>query len=170
MNTRAQPAADRREHQTSTATHTAIARQLADDTTERLLGPLDVLLGGEPPSPEVAALRSRLAADAEMWAAQVLGEDERLAEDTASRIVSALYRRGTDFEPPASWWATPFGKLVARRFGHPSATVVPATVAAAMLGITRQGVHDLVSRGKLRREPGGHGVLVSSVRERLNPA
>jgi DNA-binding GntR family transcriptional regulator len=35
-----------------------------------------------------------------------------------------------------------------------------------MLGITRQGVHDLVNRGKLQRDPGG-GVLVSSIRDRL---
>ncbi|ASR39396.1 hypothetical protein BAY61_17675 [Prauserella marina] len=155
---------------TSTATHTAIARQLTEDAATALLDPLDTLLGREGPSAEVTALRNRLSADAEMWAAQVTGADERLAEDTMSRIVSALYLHGTDFDPPAAWWASPFGRLVARRFGHPTATAVPLTVAAAMLGITRQGVHDLVNRGKLHREPGGHGVLVSSVRQRLNPA
>jgi hypothetical protein len=36
-----------------------------------------------------------------------------------------------------------------------------------MLGMTRQGVHDLVTRGKLARHPDG-GVTVDSVRARLN--
>jgi hypothetical protein len=36
-----------------------------------------------------------------------------------------------------------------------------------MLGITRQGVHDLVTRGKLARHPDG-GVKPESVRARLN--
>jgi hypothetical protein len=43
---------------------------------------------------------------------------------------------------------------------------VPFSVAAAVLGITRQGVHDLTVRGKLQRDPGG-GVTVDSVRVRL---
>jgi hypothetical protein len=40
-------------------------------------------------------------------------------------------------------------------------------VAGAMLGVTRQGVHDLVSRGKLDRHPDG-GVTTDSVRARRN--
>jgi hypothetical protein len=36
-----------------------------------------------------------------------------------------------------------------------------------MLGMTRQGVHDLVSRGKLDRHPDG-GVTTDSVRARLH--
>jgi len=40
-------------------------------------------------------------------------------------------------------------------------------VAGAMLGVTRQGVHDLVTRGKLARHPDG-GVTVDSVRARRN--
>ncbi|HMH94663.1 MAG TPA: hypothetical protein VK586_26710 [Streptosporangiaceae bacterium] len=39
-------------------------------------------------------------------------------------------------------------------------------VAGAMLGVTRQGVHDLVTRGKLARHPGGR-VLTAGVRDRI---
>jgi hypothetical protein len=35
-----------------------------------------------------------------------------------------------------------------------------------MLGISRQGVHDLISRGKLARHPGS-GVVPASVRDRV---
>ncbi|MEU5690806.1 hypothetical protein [Actinosynnema sp. NPDC020468] len=148
----------------STATHTAVARQLRLDVTAKLLDPLAVLLDAA----ATTALRRRVEAEADVWAAQVTGRNERLARETATRIVSAVYQDGPEFAPPASWWRTPFGDLVARRFGHPTADVVPVAVAGAMLGITRQGVHDLVRRGKLDRDPGG-GVLARSVRDRLNP-
>jgi hypothetical protein len=151
---------------TSTALHTAIARQLRHDIASRLIDPLDALLGPG----TTAALRRQVEADVEMWAAQAIGPDERLAAATTSRLISALYQDGDRFDPPAGWWRTPFGTLVARRFGHPGAEVVPLTTASAMLGITRQGAHDLVKRGKLHRDPGGSGILVSSVRDRLNPA
>ncbi|MFI7609483.1 hypothetical protein ACIBTV_30825 [Micromonospora sp. NPDC049366] len=152
----------------STAVHVAIVRQLVRDVGARLLDPLDRLLGmdgDDPPASE--ALRARLQIAAEVWAAQVLGPDERLAAETARRLVAEIYQSGDVFAPPFEWWRTPFGALVARRVGHPAAEAVSLAVASAMLGITRQGVHDLVKRGKLRRDEAGGGVLVSSVRDRL---
>ncbi|MFF5109661.1 hypothetical protein [Streptosporangium sp. NPDC000509] len=80
--------------------------------------------------------------------------------------MSALYPSDTPFDPPAGWWTTPFGQAVARRVGHPAAVAVPSSAAAAMLGITRQGVHDLASRGKLERHPDG-GITTASIRARL---
>jgi hypothetical protein len=148
------------EHGNSTATHTAIARQLLSDVEARLLGPLELLVGP-------TGLRLQLQADTEMWAAQVTGPDEELAATTARRIISAIYQNGNEFTPPASWWQTPFGALVAQRLGHPTATVVSLSVASAMLGITRQGAHDLVKRGKLARDPASTGITVSSVQDRL---
>ncbi|MGW1678342.1 hypothetical protein [Saccharopolyspora sp. NPDC002376] len=44
---------------------------------------------------------------------------------------------------------------------------VSFSTAGAILGITRQGVHDLVSRGKLDRHPDG-GVRTTSIRARLD--
>ncbi|QSB17509.1 hypothetical protein JQS43_22545 [Natronosporangium hydrolyticum] len=56
--------------------------------------------------------------------------------------------------------------MVAHRVGHPAAASVSYPVAGAMLGITRQGVHDLLNRGRLARHPDG-GVATTSIRTRL---
>ena len=156
-----------REQDASTATHTAIARQLRQDVERTLVDPLDRLLDPTGRTRATAALRKQLAGDSEMWAAQVTGRNAELARETAMRVISAVYQPGDTFAPPDAWWQTPFGAFVARRFGHPSATVVSLSTASAMLGITRQGAHDLVKRGKLERDPDGTGVLVSSVQHRL---
>ncbi|GAA4201384.1 hypothetical protein [Microbispora amethystogenes] len=81
--------------------------------------------------------------------------------------MSALYPGDEPFDSPAAWWGTPLGRAVARRAGHPAATSVPVSVAAAMLGITRQGVHDLVRRHKLDRDPEG-AITTASIRARLS--
>lgn len=108
-----------------------------------------------------------MAASSRAWAAELLGDDDQVAARTAIRIVAALYPGDTPFDPPAEWWRTPLGQVVLRRAGHPSAEAVSYSVAGAMLGMTRQGVHDLVTRGKLARHPDG-GVTVESVRARLD--
>ncbi|MBF9131844.1 hypothetical protein I0C86_23175 [Plantactinospora sp. S1510] len=92
--------------------------------------------------------------------------DDREALGTAMRIASTLYPGDGPFEPPVDWWRSPLAQIIVRRVGHPAAESVSYAVAGAMLGITRQGVHDLVTRGKLTRHPDG-GVLPSSVRDRL---
>lgn len=58
-------------------------------------------------------------------------------------------------------------RAAARRAGHPSAAAVPVSVTAAMLGITRQGVHDLIRRRKLDRDEDGV-VTTASVQARLS--
>lgn len=82
-----------------------------------------------------------------------------------ARVIASLYTQDEPFAPPAAWWGTPLGQVTLRRIGHPSARTVPYSMAGAMLGITRQGVHDLVARRKLERGPEG-GVTVESVRAR----
>lgn len=153
---------------TGTAAHVALVEQLTGLAERRLLDPLEILTQ----DPEVVRpLRERVRADAEMWAAQLLGADDRLARHTGARLISAFYPGDAPFEMPASWWRTPLGRAVARRMGHPSADTVSYPVAAAMLGITRQGVHDLVRRGKLDRAAAAGarsgGVTTASVRARL---
>jgi hypothetical protein len=101
------------------------------------------------------------------WARQLVGEDETLCQRTVIRLVITLFPGDRPFDPPADWWRTPLGRVMARRVGHPGAEAVPYSVAGAMLGITRQGVHDLVARGKLRQHENG-GVATSSVRDRIN--
>lgn len=141
-----------------------LTRQLVRVVEIRLLDPIEILLeDGE----TAGALQRMVRAKATRWAALLLGEDDQTAALTAARLIAALYPGDTAFEPPADWWRTPFGRVVAHRLGHPSTQAVSYSVAGAMLGITRQGVHDLVSRGKLARHPDG-GVLVDSIRARLN--
>jgi hypothetical protein len=131
--------------------------------TSRLLDPLEILL----PTADIDRLRELVRGDAEMWAAQLLGADDVLAQQVAVRMIAVLYQGDAPFDPPATWWATPLGRVTARRAGHPARDSVSFAVAGAMLGITRQGVHDLVNRDKLRRHPDG-GVTVASVRARLD--
>jgi hypothetical protein len=141
----------------------ALAEHLAELVSRRLVDPLEILLGG------IGDLHAEVAARSRTWAAELLGDDDRLAASTAIRMVAALYPGDTPFDPPSRWWRTPLGQVVIRRAGHPSAQAVSYPVAGAMLGMTRQGVHDLVIRGKLARHPDG-GVTVDSVRARLNRA
>lgn len=142
--------------------HVDLRNDLIQLVTSRLLDPLEILL----PQAGLADLRLSVRADADMWAAQLLGPDDALARQVTARLLSVLYPGDTPFDPPESWWATPLGKVTARRAGHPSRDHVSLGVAGAMLGITRQGVHDLVNRAKLRRHPEG-GVTVDSIRARL---
>lgn len=146
----------------TTSEHVDLRDDLIRLVTSRLLDPLEILL----PQADLVDLRSSVEADAEMWAAQLLGSDDRLAGQVAVRLMAVLYPGDTPFDPPEQWWATPLGRVTARRAGHPSKEGVSFAVAGAMLGITRQGVHDLVSRHKLQRHPEG-GVTVDSIRARL---
>jgi hypothetical protein len=142
-----------------TKAHAALARQLEDVVSSRLLDPLEILLGG-------GTLRESLKAGSKRWACDLLGEDDQTARLTAIRIVSALYPSDRPFDPPSDWWATPLGQAVVHRAGHPSAEAVSYSIAGAMLGVTRQAVHDLVRRGRLERHPAG-GVKMASVQKRL---
>ncbi|MFD4641789.1 hypothetical protein ACFWN2_31100 [Lentzea sp. NPDC058436] len=143
--------------------HVDLRNDLIRLVTSRLLDPLDILL----PQANLTDLRSTVRADADMWAAQLLGPDDALARRVAIRLLTVLYPGDAPFDPPETWWATPLGRVTARRAGHPSKDHVSLGVAGAMLGITRQGVHDLVNRDKLLRHPNG-GVTVDSIRTRLS--
>lgn len=143
--------------------HVGLVSDLLRRIDIRILDPLEIALSG---GPEVAGLRDRLRIEAEAWAAQLLGPDERQAGSAAARIIAVLFDGDTAFDPPDEWWSTPLGRAIAVRTGHPTAKAVSYATAGAMLGITRQGVHDLVKRGKLARDPDG-GVTAESVTERL---
>jgi hypothetical protein len=144
--------------------HRELVEHLVRLVDIRLLDPLEILLAAEAP---VRPVRERIRARANEWAGHLLDPDQQAAVGTAARLLAALHPGDEPFNPPAAWWQTPLGRIVARRVGHPTAQAVPYSVAGAMLGITRQGVHDLVTRGKLDRHPDG-GVSTASVRDRLN--
>lgn len=141
----------------------ALVEQVHSAVERRLLDPLEILLES---IDALAAVRREIARRAERWAEDMLGTDERRAVHTLSRLIAALHPGDGAFDPPAQWWATPLGQVVVRRVGHPFAVAVPYSVAGAMLGVTRQFVHNLVTRGKLERHPDG-GVTVASVQARL---
>lgn len=141
--------------------HADLAAQLVRLLDVRLLDPLEILVGDP-----VAPVRDLVVRRADAWARQLLSGTDADAGRLAMRFVAALYPGDTAFDPPADWWASPFGQVVARRVGHPTTEGLSYTVAGAMLGITRQGVHDLVRRGRLARHPDG-GVRAGSVRDRL---
>ncbi|HUQ61172.1 hypothetical protein [Lentzea sp.] len=147
----------------TTSEHVDLRNDLIRLVTSRLLDPLEILL----PQADLTGLRHSVEADAEMWAAQLLGPDDAVARQTAVRLMTVLHPGDTPFDPPDTWWSTPLGRVAARRVGHPSKQGVSFGVAGAMLGITRQGVHDLVNRDKLVRHADG-GVTVDSIRARLS--
>jgi hypothetical protein len=129
----------------------------------RLLDPLELLLEGDD---VVDAMRQVLRVRAGRWADQMLTGDDETAVGIAARLVSSLYPGDRAFDPPPEWWRTPIGRVVAHRVGHPAAESVSYATAGAMLGISRQGVHDLVRRGRLPRHPDG-GVPSRAIRDRL---
>jgi len=129
----------------------------------RLLDPLEILLEGDD---TVAAMRRVVRARARRWAGVMRDGDDQAAAYAVLRLVATLYPGDRAFDPPLEWWRTPLGRVVALRVGHPAAESVSLSTAGAMLGITRQGVHDLVRRGKLPRHPDG-GVPSAAVRDRL---
>jgi hypothetical protein len=135
-----------------------LAQQLMAIMGSRLLDPLEILL--DDPVPD---LRAQCERAAERWAARLHGPQANFA---IASIVGALYPGDKAFDPPADWWTTPLGRVVLVRVGFPGREAVSYAVAGSMLGVTRQGVHDLVTRGKLARHPDG-GVTVTSIRERI---
>lgn len=149
-----------------------LAQQLLAIMSSRLLDPLEILLAGDPGpgtnpgsgTDPVADLRHRCERAAEAWAARLLGPDGAYA---IPGIIGALYPSDDVFDPPADWWQTPLGQVTLLRVGLPGRDAVPYSLAGAMLGVTRQGVHDLVTRNKLARHPDG-GVTVASIRERIH--
>ncbi|RLP84317.1 hypothetical protein EAD89_26530 [Micromonospora sp. BL4] len=144
-------------------THEELTEQLVRLIDIRLLDPLEILADGHD---AIDPLRAVIREQARSWAATILSGDDRTAVSVVMRAISTLYPGDGPFDPPLDWWRSPFGQAVARRVGHPTAASVSYAVAGAMLGITRQGVHDLVSRDKLARHPEG-GVRSASVRDRL---
>jgi hypothetical protein len=135
-----------------------LAQQLMAVMGSRLLDPLEILLDDP-----VEDLRARCERAAESWAARLLGPDAGYA---IASIIGALYPGDSAFDPPVDWWGTPLGQVVLLRMGFPGREAVSYPIAGAMLGVTRQGVHDLVTRDKLARHPDG-GVTVTSIRERV---
>ncbi len=127
-----------------------------------IAGAMAALLG-----PTASQLEFQVQARAEMWAAQLLGDDDKEAAQTAIDLMCV--RWPGDARPPTDWWGTPLGMAVAASCGYPNAEVVSYSVAAAMLGCTKQNITNLLAARthRLVRGPNGHGITSESIRERL---
>jgi hypothetical protein len=140
-----------------------LAGQLLRLLDIRLLDPLEILLEDDRPAEAVRTLLRRRVTE---WAEVLQHGDDTAAVHVIARLIATLYPGDHGFQPPADWWRSPLGQIVVRRVGHPYAASVSLATAGAMLGISRQGVHDLVRRGRLPRHPDG-GVPVAAIRDRL---
>lgn len=148
----------------------AVAAQIATEIHERLwvLGPL---VGQDLIELSMDAQRLRLTAT--RLAAQLLDDRDDggelgvhaddIAAETAQDVMCGLWPRS---DPPDEWWQTPLGRAVARSVGLDSSEAVSASVAAAMLGVSRGRVYQLIAAGKLDRHPDG-GVVRSDILRRL---
>ena len=145
-------------------TEAELTEHLAGLVTGHLLDPLEILLGTDW---TLTKLERRTRTQAAVWAKELLGRSDRVATQTAMRLIATLYPSDGPFDPPSGWWQTPLGQVLAHRVGHPTTEGLSYSTAGAMLGVTKQAVHDLVNRGKLVRHPDG-GVTSESVRLRLH--
>jgi hypothetical protein len=72
-------------------------------------------------------------------------------------------------EQDATWWGSPVGRAVAQQIGYTSPEV-PRSIVLAILGVSRQRVHELVQLGRLRNAFPGMGItqesLLTELRER----
>jgi hypothetical protein len=128
---------------------TDVSRQLEDDLDRALTGPVGALLGLD----LAEKIRERITARAPMLAAQLTQDaDDRLAGETVIDVLTAVWPSG---DPDPDWWRTPLGRVCARSLGNDDAEAVTHSVAAAMLGVTRGTVAQLVHRGTLDRHPDG---------------
>ncbi|MEV6298788.1 hypothetical protein AB0M02_05205 [Actinoplanes sp. NPDC051861] len=140
-----------------------LAEQLLRLIDSRLLDPLEILLEDDR---EVTRLREQLRLRAAEWADTIEHGSNSTAVRALARLIATLYPDDHAFAPSVDWWRAPLGQATVRLVGHPFAHSVSYATAGAMLGISRQGVHDLVKRGRLPRHEDG-GVPVAAVRRRL---
>lgn len=117
--------------------------------------------------PEAGMEAQRTAATAAKRHVGLLtGPDEDLAGEAALDILAVIWGDG---QPTLDWWDTPLGRCVASVGALEGSDAVPATVAAAMLGISKGRVTQLCDAGKLDRHPDG-GITRMSIAHRLaNP-
>lgn len=141
----------------------------ADDAARQLHDELEVLALALAPFTGLDG-RAHILAGAVATTIAQLGQedDDRLAAEACLSIMGAMWPHCAPEDcGQADWWRSPLGRLCARSLGRSDAESVTHSVAAAMLGVTRGTVAQLVHRGRLDRHPDG-GVLRASVLQRLS--
>jgi hypothetical protein len=140
-------------------TRQAVADQLASELDAALVGPVNALLGSDLADQVSARVTARLP----MLVEYLCGDDDQLLAETVLDVLGALFPD----QPPDEWWRTPLGRRCAASAGLDDTSEVTHSVAAAMLGISRNTVPTLLDRGALDRHPDG-GVTRASVFARLS--
>lgn len=135
-----------------------------EDTADQLAAELQAAA-----SPIVGLIGADVASTSAVLAGQlddsVVGAG--LSGRTSARIMCALWPHASPEDVGrADWWRTPLGRACARSLAADDVTV-SQSVAAAMLGVTRGTIAQLVHRGSLARPSPGGGVSRSSVLSRL---
>lgn len=115
--------------------------------------------------PSAAHIEHQVNGASIMWAAQLLGDDDKLAGQTVIDLMNV--RWPNEAIPPLEWWRTPLGRVVAASTGLPTSDVVSYAIAGRILGCSKQNVQGLVDSKQLTRGPGGRGVTRDSVLARL---
>lgn len=144
---------------------TSLSRQLDDYLSVALVVPARSLLGLDLADLVEQRLRDRTP----IWTAVLTADEhEEEAAELVQDLMGVLWPHGAPEQVGrADWWATPLGRACARSLGRGDAEAVTQHVAAAMLGVTRGTVAQLVARGTLDRHPDG-GVLRASVLQRID--
>jgi hypothetical protein len=139
----------------------AAEKQLVSDLEVQVVNPVGALLGLD----LADLLRQRVDDRTQMIICHLTAEDDdKTAADVGADLMATLWGHN---DPPHEWWCTPLGRLCARALDHDDSESVTQHVAAAMLGITRGSIAQMLHRGNLDRHPDG-GVLRSSVIQRIN--
>lgn len=140
-----------------------VVSQIRGELDRALAGPVGSLLGLDLSQ----QISQRILARAPMLAHQLQDADDRLAAETVIDLMTALWPHAApEHVGRADWWQTPLGRLCARSLGRSDSESVTQHVAAAMLGVTRGTIAQMLARGTLDRHPDG-GVLRASVLQRL---
>lgn len=145
----------------------ALARQIASEL-QGACHPLLAVLGLD----LMDILHQRIRERAPILAAQLSADRADVDTDihpdniAAEAVLDLMCVLHPDRSPPAEWWRSPLGRRVAASIGADDSEAVTASVAAAILGTSRQRVHQLLEANKLDRHPDG-GVVRASVMQRL---
>jgi hypothetical protein len=108
----------------------------------------------------LTALKQRLHVAADAYATMLQEPDT--AEQAAISLVHALF--GSVGDPPVDWWKTEAGQAVAHAIGYHRERAYRADVQA-ILGISRQRVHELIAKDVLVED--NLGITAESIRARV---
>lgn len=116
------------------------AIQLLKELKPAVLEPLTVLAGAEAASAAQGALEARVEQVIEEMSAPA---DSDRGQEEADAVLTILFAGD---QPPAEWWDTQLGRLVAV---HCSDTGLTQAMASEILGLKRGTISVLVKRGTL---------------------